>query len=303
MGLEREARRQLPPLRRPALRRPRHHPRDALAAAPRATRATATSCGGATSTTMVAEQAGRAGARCSRAPRPAPDRSRDGLLAGAVVKDKAAGEERELHARYVVIADGSNSRFGRALGTSATSGYPQGMAIRGYFESPLHAEPWIESRPRRPRPQRRRHARLRLDLPVRRRDHQRRHRAAVHVPRLARGQHLPPDDGVGGHRARRTGGSIPTPWSARPPAAGCRWPARSTRRSGPTWIVIGDAAGSINPFNGEGIDYAYETGRMAAGLIDEALAIGTACRCQRYPRPARGRVRPLLQGGPAVRAR
>ena len=39
---------------------------------------------------------------------------------------------------------------------------------------------------------------------------------------------------------------------------------------------VGDAAGSINPFNGEGIDYAYETGRMAAELIDEALEIGSA---------------------------
>jgi flavin-dependent dehydrogenase len=54
-------------------------------------------------------------------------------------------------------------------------------------------------------------------------------------------------------------------------------------KSGPTWIAIGDAAGSINPFNGEGIDYAYETGRMAAELIDEALVIGSAMPLARYP--------------------
>ena len=42
-------------------------------------------------------------------------------------------------------------------------------------------------------------------------------------------------------------------------------------KAGPTWLVVGDAAGSINPFNGEGIDYAYETGRMAADVLDEAL--------------------------------
>ena len=52
---------------------------------------------------------------------------------------------------------------------------------------------------------------------------------------------------------------------------------------GPTWIVVGDAAGSINPFNGEGIDYAYETGRMAAGLLDEALRTGDGMALQRYP--------------------
>ena len=33
---------------------------------------------------------------------------------------------------------------------------------------------------------------------------------------------------------------------------------------GPTWILAGDAGGAINPFNGEGISYAYESGRFAA---------------------------------------
>ena len=33
---------------------------------------------------------------------------------------------------------------------------------------------------------------------------------------------------------------------------------------GPNWVLVGDAAGAINPFNGEGIDYALETGRLAA---------------------------------------
>ena len=49
-----------------------------------------------------------------------------------------------MRARYVVVADGANSRFGRALGTPHRE-YPQGMAIRGYYESPLHDDPWIES--------------------------------------------------------------------------------------------------------------------------------------------------------------
>jgi flavin-dependent dehydrogenase len=53
---------------------------------------------------------------------------------------------------------------------------------------------------------------------------------------------------------------------------------------GPTWVVVGDAAGSINPFNGEGIDYAYETGHLAADLLDEALRTGNGLALQRYPR-------------------
>jgi flavin-dependent dehydrogenase len=34
--------------------------------------------------------------------------------------------------------------------------------------------------------------------------------------------------------------------------------------AGPNWMLIGDAAACINPLNGEGIDYALETGRLAA---------------------------------------
>src|SRR3546814_3152434 len=62
---------------------------------------------------------------------------------GVLFRSEQGG--RELHARYVVIADGSLSRFGRSLGNSRDKRLPQGMAIRGYFESPLHADPWIES--------------------------------------------------------------------------------------------------------------------------------------------------------------
>ena len=46
------------------------------------------------------------------------------------------------------------------------------------------------------------------------------------------------------------------------------------RGSGPTFVVAGDAAGSVNPFNGEGISVAYETGRLAADAVDLALATG-----------------------------
>jgi flavin-dependent dehydrogenase len=43
-------------------------------------------------------------------------------------------------------------------------------------------------------------------------------------------------------------------------------------RVGPDSIVVGDAAGAINPFNGEGIAYGYETGRLAAATVADALA-------------------------------
>jgi len=43
-----------------------------------------------------------------------------------------------------------------------------------------------------------------------------------------------------------------------------RLPMHVERRGGPGWVAIGDAAGLVNPFNGEGIDYALESGRIAA---------------------------------------
>ncbi len=36
-------------------------------------------------------------------------------------------------------------------------------------------------------------------------------------------------------------------------------------------LLVGDSGGSINPFNGEGIAYAMETGEIAAEVIAKAL--------------------------------
>jgi flavin-dependent dehydrogenase len=52
---------------------------------------------------------------------------------------------------------------------------------------------------------------------------------------------------------------------------------------GANWITIGDAAGAINPWNGEGISYAYETGRLAAQMVGEAIGTGDLELLRRYP--------------------
>jgi len=206
----------------------------------------------------------------------------DGLVAGAVVKDKESGRTEEVRARYVVIADGANSRFGRALGTNRNRAYPQGMAIRGYFNSPISDTPWIESA---------------LDI---------RDRNGNSLPGY--GWIFPLGDGeinVGigllstfrdfksvntTHILEEFVATAPEYWGISPETAtsvptGGRLPMGGSvdPKVGPTWIVVGDAAGSINPFNGEGIDYAYETGRMAADLLDESLRTGDGMALQRYP--------------------
>ncbi|AXK87607.1 geranylgeranyl reductase family protein [Nocardia farcinica] len=38
--------------------------------------------------------------------------------------------------------------------------------------------------------------------------------------------------------------------------------------AGRNWVLVGDAAGCVNPLNGEGIDYGLEGGHMLAGILD-----------------------------------
>jgi flavin-dependent dehydrogenase len=181
----------------------------------------------------------------------------------------------------VVVADGANSRIGRALGTARRREWPYGTAIRTYWESPRHAEPWIESA-----------------LDVQDRD-------GSSLPGY--GWIFPVGDGtvnvgVGLLSTFKKFGDVNTSqlltsyaemiadsWGidpARPegratsgkiPMGGSVGPKVGVRH-----LVVGDAAGSVNPFNGEGIDYAYETARMAATVLSEALVTGDARALARY---------------------
>ena len=232
--------------------------------------------------TMVAEHAVKSGATLLQGTEAVRPLLRDGLVTGAVVKDKESGLTREIRARYVVIADGANSRFGRALGTARDRSYPLGMAVRGYFESPLHDDPWIESH---------------LDI---------RDKAGNHLPGY--GWIFPVGDGtvnvgVGllstfsgwkdvntSHLMDAFCETAPERWGISPstscgPPTGGKLPTGGSvaPKVGPTWVVVGDAAGSVNPFNGEGISVAYETGRLAAEAVDRALRTGDGLALQGYP--------------------
>ena len=230
---------------------------------------------------LVADHAVKAGATLWQGAECVGPTLERGLVTGAVIKRKDTGATEEVRARYVVVADGSNSRFGRALGTTRNKAYPQGMAIRGYYESPMHDDPWIESC---------------LDL---------RDRNGNSLPGY--GWIFPVGDGtinVGmgllstfrdwksvntSHLMDEWAATAPDYWGITPEGrlgepTGGRLPMGASigPRVGPTWLAVGDAAGSVNPFNGEGIDYAYETGRLAADVLDEALTTGSALALQRY---------------------
>ena len=53
-------------------------------------------------------------------------------------------------------------------------------------------------------------------------------------------------------------------------------------RFGRNWVAVGDSIGAVNPFNGEGIDYAYETARLASGYVADAIATGNPAILQGY---------------------
>lgn len=55
-----------------------------------------------------------------------------------------------------------------------------------------------------------------------------------------------------------------------------RLPMSCVRRHGDGWVAVGDAAGLVNPMNGEGIDYGLETGMLAVEkfLADPSTAPG-----------------------------
>ena len=57
----------------------------------------------------------------------------------------ADGATCDISARFIVVADGASSRFGRVLGTCRQHQWPYAIAARTYFASPRHRDPWVET--------------------------------------------------------------------------------------------------------------------------------------------------------------
>jgi flavin-dependent dehydrogenase len=68
----------------------------------------------------------------------------------------------------------------------------------------------------------------------------------------------------------------PVPWAAprfcERPAGAAPVGARVTARSGPDWLLVGDAAGFLDPFTGEGLHRALRSAELAAAAVDAHLA-------------------------------
>lgn len=190
------------------------------------------------------------------------------------------GTEFEARAEYTIVADGANSPFGRALGTSRRRTWPYALAHQISVRSPLHDGDEVE---------------LLVDL-----------RDRSDTPITGYGWMLPTGDGsvtVGVmmmstspsfqvvnpvHILDRILADHGERWQADPgpvvSGVGGRIPLGLSvgPSAGPTYLLIGDAVGAGNPMTGAGIEGALTTGSLAATVIDDALQSGSSTALQRY---------------------
>jgi len=181
--------------------------------------------------------------------------------------DRVTGVEafgQRWSADLVVAASGAPGPVSQRLGMTRVADEPFGLAIRTYVESPRHAERLLEA-----------------SLAM---------KAADGTPIPGYGWMFPAGDGTvnlgvgalstmkGFRRLNLTKlcdiyrDLVAEEWGVgeylEKPRA-WRLPMSTTRRHGPGWVAIGDAAGLVNPMNGEGIDYGLESGMLAADLFLE----------------------------------
>ena len=164
-------------------------------------------------------------------------------------------------ADLVVAASGAPGKVARMLGAERKTDEPYGLAIRTYVESPRHADEYLEA-----------------SLAM---------RDANGTPIPGYGWMFPTGNGtvnlgVGalstmkGFRKLNLNtlcdiyrDSIADEWEVGPylekPRA-WRLPMTSQKRHGNGWVAVGDAAGLINPMNGEGIYYSLESGMLISDL-------------------------------------
>jgi geranylgeranyl reductase family protein len=209
----------------------------------------------------------------------------DGRITGVIARPGADGSERTYSARLVVAADGNSSRLSLAMGLPKRDDRPLGVAVRTYYASPRHTDDYLESW---------------LEL--------------WDSDRLLPGYGWIFGMGDGTSNVglgllntsaafqhtdyrgllKRWLAGLPAGWgfteeNRTEPVRGAALPMGFNRTPHYTrgLLLVGDAGGMVNPFNGEGIAYAMEASEIAARVIAQALA-----------RPGRAGAERVLQGYP-----
>ena len=228
------------------------------------------------------------------------------------------GEEKTpvtFHAPLVVAADGNSTRLSLAMGLHRSEKRPMGVAVRTYFTSPRHDDDYLESW---------------LELWDRRGGRERLLPGYGWIFGMGDGTS---NVGLGvlntsaafkeldWRRVLKAWcASMPEDWGYTPenmtgPIRGAALPMAFNRQPHYTrgLLLVGDAGGMVNPFNGEGIAYAMESGAMAAETIVQAHARSTPGQrelaLRNYPRALKetyggyytlGRIFVKLIGNPKI---
>ncbi|MEI2776698.1 MAG: geranylgeranyl reductase family protein [Tetrasphaera sp.] len=209
-----------------------------------------------------------------------PIRDENGRIVGVTAKasdelGRAVGPDQRYAAPLVIAADGNSSRLSMAMGRQKRDDRPMGVAVRTYYTSPRHDDDYLESW---------------LELWSQDNDGNK-----ILLPGY--GWIFGVGDGTSNvglgilntssafgktdYRdvLRRWVATMPAEWTYTDetmvgPIRGAALPMGFNRqphyRDG--LLLVGDAGGMVNPFNGEGIAYAMESGRLAAAIIAQAFA-------------------------------
>ena len=195
---------------------------------------------------------------------------RAGRITGVTARPEGEEGERTYSARVVVAADGNSSRLSVAMGLRKRDDRPLGVAVRTYYQTRRHDDDYLESW---------------LDL--------------WDGDRLLPGYGWIFGMGDGTSNVglgllntsaafgntdyhallRKWLKAMPAEWgfteeNRTAPVRGAALPMGFNRT--PHYhqglLLVGDAGGMVNPFNGEGIAYAMESGEILARTIVQALA-------------------------------
>jgi len=191
------------------------------------------------------------------------------------VDGRPTGEELTYTAPLVVAADGNSSRLSMAMNRPRRDDRPLGVAVRTYYTSPRHDDDYLESW---------------LELWSEGDDGQKKLLPGY-------GWIFGVGDGTSNvglgilntsaafgkvdykDILKRWVDTLPPDWTFNDetmtgPVRGAVLPMGFNRQ--PHYdkglLLVGDAGGMVNPFNGEGIAYAMESGRLAAEVIAQAFA-------------------------------
>ncbi|MGH2630044.1 MAG: geranylgeranyl reductase family protein [Actinomycetota bacterium] len=238
---------------------------------------------------LLIERAQKAGARLLERTEAVEPLLDGGWVTGARVRpaEDREAEPTEIASRFTIAADGAASRFAKPAGVRRDDSRPLGIAARRYYRVPYDPGPWFESW---------------LDLwegdlllpgygwlfPMvggrinlgagllnTFKDFKQ-----ISAQRLfdAFATMLPEDWGIAEETAegRVLSGPLPMGLNRVPEVV-------------PGMLLIGDAAGAVNPFNGEGIAYAMETAEVASELVHEALVRDRPGIAMMYPTVLRER--------------